>query len=180
MNQRQIGTILVIAGLLLSVFVYLAKAKEDATINAFIAEKNTCYLADGTCLHDDREYGIYVLGWGISAALFLFGVYLAFFDKTQMVLAEHQVKVASALKEAKRNESSKEKFEAFLAGFTEDERKAISAIHEQDGILQSTLRYRTGLSKSSLSLMLSSLEERQIISRKTAGKTNQVFLRKKF
>jgi DNA-binding MarR family transcriptional regulator len=176
MNQKTIGTIIIIVGVLLAVFVFLAKAKEDSYINNYIKEKGSCYLADGTCLHDTRDYSLYIGGWVLSASLIILGVYLVVFDRTQAALAEHQVKVSSALKEAKE----KDEFSAFLAGFTDDEQKVIKAIKEQDGIKQSTLRYRTGMSKTAVSLMLKSLEERDIVSRKDSGKTNEVYLRKKF
>ncbi len=158
----------------------MAKSKEDAAINLIIHEQGSCYLADGTCLHDDRDYSLYVLGWGFSVALILFGAYIGFIDKTQKILAEHQLKVSSALRDAKKEGSKKDKFEAFLAGFNEEERSVLKAVQEQEGIKQSTLRYKTGISKSSLSLLLHSLEERDILSRKKSGKTNEVFLRKKF
>ena len=180
MNQKQIGTILIAVGVLLSVFVFIMKAREDASINLVIEERNSCYLDDGTCLHEDRNLVPFIIGWAVSAALVLFGVYLVFVDKTEQVLAEHQVKVSSALEAATKRENESSKFDAFLSGFGEDEQKVIKAVKEQEGILQSTLRFRTGISKSSLSLILKSLEGKNIVSRKVSGKTNQVFLRKKF
>ena len=180
MNQKQIGIIVLIIGILLAGLVFMIKHNEDALINQIIMEKNSCYLDDGTCLHDDRDFTFYIIGWVISAALVTLGIYLLVFDHTQKVLAEHQVKVSSALRDASKKEAKQSKFQAFLEGFKEDEQKVIKAIDEQDGIQQSTLRYRTGMSKTSLSLLLKSLEAREIIARKPDGKTHKVFLKKKF
>lgn len=180
MNQKQIGAILIIFGILIAGFTYLAKAREDSYINSYISEKGSCFLDSGKCLHEDRDYTLYVFGFAIALSSIIFGLYLALFDKTQETLARHQETVSKALENAKKFEKEKDEFTAFLSGFTEDEKSVISAIHEQDGILQSTLRYRTGITKASLSVMLKSLESRGIISRKEEGKSNKVFLRKKF
>ncbi|MBU0756634.1 MAG: MarR family transcriptional regulator [Nanoarchaeota archaeon] len=180
MNQKQIGIILIVIGIALTIFVFMAKEKEDKIIRQMVMDKGSCFLDDGTCLHDDRDYSMYIFGWVISVSLLLFGIYLTFFDKTQQVLAEHQVKVSSALREAKKHETKNGRFNAFLSGFSEEEQTILKAIKEQEGIKQSTLRFRTGMSKTKLSLLLKSLEERNIISRKPAGKTNEVFLRKKY
>lgn len=177
MNQKQIGIVILIIGLLVAVFVYMAKAREDAAIEAFIAETGSCYLADGTCLHAEQGYSIYIFAGVLAGALVVLGIYLVFFEKTQELIMKQQLEVSSALKEAKKQEREKDEFNAFLAGFSDDEQKVLKAIKEQDGIKQSTLRYRTGMSKTTLSLMLKSFEIKEIISRKPAGKTKQVFLR---
>lgn len=169
-----------IIGIILAGLVYMIKHNEDVVIDKIIQEQDSCFLEDGTCLHESRNFTSYVIGWIVSAALIILGIYLMYFDKTQQVLAEHQVKVSSALKEAKEVEKEKDEFRAFLSGFSDGEQKVLKAIHEQDGIKQSTLRFRVGMSKTSLSLMLRSLEDNDIIKRKASGKTNEVYMRKKF
>jgi len=180
MNQRQIGILIIIVGVILAGVVYTIKVKEDKAIKLVINETGSCYLSDGTCLHEDRDYVPYIIGFTLSAALLILGLYLMMFDKTQQRLAENQIKIAEALHGAKIADKEKDEFKAFISGFTEDEQKIIKAVKEQEGIKQSTLRFRTGLSKSTLSLLLKSLEERDIIKRKESGKTNEVYLRKKF
>ena len=174
MNQKHIGIIVIILGLLLSGFVYTFKLQADYAANQVLEETGTCITEQG-CLHE-KNNNLFLLGMVLSVSTFVLGVYLIFFDKTQQQLAEHQVKVSTALKEAKQ----KDEFGAFLAGFKEDEQKVLKAIRDQDGIKQSTLRYRADMSKTSLSLLIKSLEERKIVYRKPDGKTYQVFLKKQF
>ena len=176
MNQKQVGIVTIIISIVLVLLIFGAKAKEDYYISQLVKEDGTCVLDDGYCLHEDRSYTLYIAGGIIAGALAILGIYLIFFDRTQTVLAEHQVKISSALKEA----TKKDEFTAFLSGFNKDEQEVIRAVKEQEGIHQSTLRYKTGMSKTSLSLTLQSLEERDIIKRKASGKTNEVYLRKKF
>jgi uncharacterized membrane protein len=179
MNQKQIGIILIVIGILMSIFVFYVKVENEQHIALLVSETGTCFLKDGTCMHNQGQI-LYILGWVLSASIIILGIYLIFFDKTQKVLAEHQVKVSRALEEAKKQDKEKDEFKAFLSGFNEDEQKILLAIREQEGIQQSTLRFKIGMSKTSLSLLLKSLEDRGIISRKESGKTNQVFLKKKF
>lgn len=181
MKQKQIGVILVIMGILLCGLLYTMKVQEDKYIRSvMLLNEGSCFLDDGTCLHADRNFLTYVLGGIISASLIMLGGYLILFDKTQKVLEENQLKISAALKVAKEVQSESQKFDAFLGGFEDDQQKVLKAIHGQDGIKQSTLRYRTGMSKTTLSLMLKEFEERKIISRKPAGKTKQIFLQKRF
>jgi len=181
MKIKHVGIAILIIGILMVVFLYTSKEREDTYIR-FIMQNNdgSCFLEDGTCLHADRSFISYVFGGTLSAIMILLGLYLTFFDKSQDILAQTQVKVTSALKEARRHDKEKDEFNAFLSGFNPDEQLVLKAIKDQDGINQSTLRFKTGLSKTSLSLLLKSLKERNIISKKPSGKTHQIFLRKKF
>jgi DNA-binding MarR family transcriptional regulator len=177
MNQKQIGALLLILGLVIAVAVTLWKAKEDFYINSIIEVQNgSCYLDDGTCLHSDRSYAPYIVGYAAAAGLIILGLYLFLFDKTQMLIMKHNKDISEALDSSRK----KDEFKAYLSGFTDDEQKILKTVSEQEGIPQNTLRLKTGMSKSTLSIMLQSLEKRQIISKKPSGKTNRIYLRKKF
>lgn len=180
MNQKTIAIILIIAAIVFATFVYMVRARSEATIELLVTARNgNCYLDDGTCLHG-RDNSLYIFGGSIVGALLILGLYLFFFDRATRQLEEQHKTVSEALKEAKLREKSKDEFNAFLSGFTEEERKILLAVKAQEGIKQSTLRFKTGLSKTTVSLVLKSLEERSIISREEDGKTNKVWLQKKF
>jgi uncharacterized membrane protein len=180
MRTKHIGLIIILAGILIGILTVMMYLRETKLINEFVMEQGTCYLADGTCLHEDRSYTPYILGLIATVGLFTLGIYLILLDKTQKMLQEQHKEISHALKEAKIEVKQKDEFKAYLSAFSEDEQKVLLAVREQDGIQQSTLRYRTGMGKAALSLMLKSLEERGIITKKVAGKTNKVYLRKKF
>jgi uncharacterized membrane protein len=110
-------------------------------------------------------FGI-VLVSGIAAL----GIYLIFFEKSQK-------EIISTLQRQKQIQTEEEKFEILLKGLNEDERKVIKAVKEQEGITQQTLRLRTDIHKSKLSIVLDGLEKKGLIARKEKGKTKQVFLK---
>ncbi len=180
MNQRQIGFVIILLGVLSGVFVLMTKAADDRRIAEITKELGSCYLSDGTCLHEERDFTVYILGGILSGSMLLFGLYLALFDRTQEILAKHQQEVSSALRDARKFEKGIDEFSAFLVGFQPEEQKVLRLVHEQEGIQQSTLRYKTGMSKATLSILLGSLEERRIIHRKENGKTKKIFLVRKF
>lgn len=180
MNQKQIGILIVIVGLLLAGYVLTYKYRDDQLLNKVIAQEGSCFLADGTCLHEARNYNYYILGGMLAGALIVLGIYLVFFDRTQEMMKRHQRQISMALRDAQIHTSKKDKFEAFLSGFNEEERKVLKAIREHEGIKQASLRYKIGMSKTGLSLLLKSLEGKDIISREPDGKTNKIYLREKY
>jgi len=179
MNQKHLGIIILILGLIFASHTYLEQQRTSKALQDLVQETGTCFLDDGTCLHEESSKSG-MIGWILSTVTILLGIYIAFIDKTQKFLTEHQVKVTKALEESKKHEKEKDEFKAYLSAFPEEQQKVLKSIKEQEGIKQSTLRYKVGMSKTSLSLLLKELETKEIISRKPSGKTNELFLVKKF
>lgn len=170
MDNKKLGIILLVIGILLAVSIFLVKIKEDSLVNQFIDEEGTCYLDDGTCMHADRDMTFYIISWIFSAILIALGLYLIFFEKSQKA-------IMSALEKQKQVQTEEEKFDILLKGLNQDEQKVIKAVKEQDGITQQTLRLRTDMHKSKLSIVLDGLEKKGLVSRKEKGKTSRYFLR---
>jgi len=170
MDNKKIGYILLIAGLIIASSIYLVKTREDGLIEKVIHQEGTCFLEDGTCLHADRNLAFYVIGWVLSAIIIALGLYLVIFERSQK-------EIVQTLEKQKHIQVQEEKFDILLKGLNEDEKKVIKAVKEQDGITQQTLRLRTDLHKSKLSIILNELEKKNLIARKEKGKTKQVFLK---
>ncbi|MBS3162958.1 MarR family transcriptional regulator [Candidatus Woesearchaeota archaeon] len=177
MDNKKLGIVLIILGILAVSAIVFAKIKEDAYLQKIIENNDdSCYLDDGTCLHDERDFTIYYIGGFIAVILIILGVYFISTNKHQELLIEQHKEVSKALKEAKETDT----FKAYLAGFNDEEQIVLKALKENEGIQQSTLRYKTGMSKTSLSLLLKKLEEKGIIARESYKKTNKIHLRQKF
>ena len=180
MNQKNIGVLLVVISIIFSLFVIDARNRELEHIENHMRNTGSCFLEDGTCLHAEMNAPRNLFGWLASISLFSLGIYLIFFDKTQQTLLKQNLEISKALEHAEKSSVEKEKFNAFLSTFSDDEKKVLTSIREQEGITQSTLRFRTDISKATLSLMLKHFEEKGIISRNPSGKTNKIYLIKKF
>jgi len=170
MENRKLGAILLIVGVILVASTIMIKSREDALVHAMIEEQGSCFLEDGTCLHEDRNITLYIIVWIFSAALVALSLYILFFEKSQK-------EIISTLKKEKHIQSEEEKFNILLKGMDDDEKKVVKAVKEQDGITQQTLRLRTDLHKSKLSIVLDGLEKKGLIKRTAKGKTKQVFLK---
>ena len=170
MDNKKLGMIIVAVALLLIVSTVAIKSREDALVRQIIAEQGSCFLEDGTCLHDDRGMTMYIITWILAAAMAALGVYLIFFEKSQKA-------IVSALRKQKQIKVKEEKFAILLKGLSAEEKKVMKAVKEQDGITQQTLRLRADMHKSKLSIVLDGLEKKGLVKRAAKGKTKQVFLK---
>jgi len=170
MDNKKIGIMLIIIGIILASAIFVVKLKEDVIVNKFINQEGTCFLEDGTCLHADRSLIGYILGWFISAIIIALGLFLSLFEKSQRA-------IVSTLEKQKQIQTEQEKFDILMKGLDADEKKVIMAVKDQDGITQQTLRLRTDMHKSKLSITLDRLEKKGLIKRVEKGKTNEVFLK---
>ncbi len=116
------------------------------------------------CRFDNREKK------GFIAFIFALGFYLLFFDKGEQAILKR-------LEEDKNTNIENNRFEAMLRSMDEHEKAIIKAIKNQEGITQSTLKYRVNLSKAKISQVLTHFEKNNMIVRNAKGKTYEIFLR---
>lgn len=168
MDNKKLGAILIIVCVALAILVFLF----DNTINEQAAAGCSCTEMEigGFCPHEDHSHWQTYAGVILIALIAALGIYLIFFEKSQKA-------IISTLEKQKHIQLQEEKFNILLKALDPEEQKVIKAVKDQDGITQQTLRLRTDLHKSKLSIVLDSLEKKNLIKRIEQGKTKQVFLK---
>jgi len=168
MDNKKLGIILIAICLVFGVVIF--------TFNQALNEKEeeSCECKEmqdnGICSMEKEAHWQTYLGVIVVSVILALGLYLIFFEKSQK-------EIISTLENHKKIQTEEERFEILLKGLNEEEKKIIKAVKEQDGITQQTLRFRTDLHKSKLSILLDGLEKKGLVVRKEKGKTKQVFLK---
>jgi len=168
MDNKKLGIILLAICLVMGflVFTFTQSLNKQAQASCDCTEMKE----DGFCPHANKTSWPTYLGIIILSCLAALSIYLIFFEKSQK-------EIISTLENQKRVQTEEEKFDILLKGLNDVEKKVIKAVKEQDGITQQTLRIRTDLHKSNLSIILDGLEKKGLIKKVQKGKTNQVFLK---
>ena len=176
MDNKKLGIILIIAALVIIGIFFFIRSEMERLIGLQVANTGSCYQGS-ICSHENANTTTYI-GIGLAAFIAALGVFLLFFEKSQKVIMASHEKITTALQQEKKDKIAEEKFQALLAGLDEEEKKVITAVREQEGIQQSTLKYRTGLSKTKLSMVIKDLEAKNLITKEEDGKTNKIHLKK--
>lgn len=169
MDNKKLGFIILVLSVIIGIILILFQ-NQIMKVNEESCDCNTCKTGD-LCKDGKFPY-LFTGGLAIIFAILSLGVYLIFFEKSQQIILNKIDKDNVKL-------SRDDKFNFILLGLDEEEKIVLSAIKEQDGITQQTLRIRTNIHKSKLSLIVSALEEKKLINKEKKGKTNQLFLRVK-
>lgn len=164
MDNRTLG------GVLIAITAVLA-----ALVGVFLRDvyrtgsKLGCFEVAG-CGQVQETLGLGHAVVGVLAFLLSLGIYLLLFYKGEKAILKQ-------LEQDKKAGIADLKFELMLRMLDEPEQKVLKAVREQDGVEQSTLVLRTGLSKSKVSEVLSTFEKKNIVSRQKKGKTLLVRLK---
>ncbi|MBI2658777.1 MarR family transcriptional regulator [Candidatus Woesearchaeota archaeon] len=131
-----------------------------------------CYPTN-ECQRVESLMGLSHVAVGLISFIGALGVYLLFFSTSEEAILKR-------LEEEKNIKVEQNKFELILKAMDENEQKVLKAIKEQDGITQSTLKFRTDLSKSKVSQILTDFEKKHLVKRELKGKTYAVYLAENF
>tara|TARA_Y100000310_G_scaffold212686_2_gene213566 strand:+ start:1541 stop:2044 length:504 start_codon:yes stop_codon:yes gene_type:complete len=125
------------------------------------------------CKQVQSMLGLSHVAIGLISFITALGFYLLFFSKGEEAILKR-------LEDEKNIQVNQNKFEIILKTLDENEKKVLHAVKEQDGITQSTLKFRTDMSKSKLSQILTDFEKKNLIKRIEKGKTYGVHLIENF
>lgn len=125
---------------------------------------------DPSCVKVESALSMSHLAFGVIGFVLALGFYLIVFARGEQAILQR-------LEDEKNKKITEEKFSLIAQGLDEFEKKVITAVREQEGITQNTLRLRTALSKAKLSYVLQDLEKKGLIARVPEGKTLAVHLK---
>lgn len=167
MENKKLGFVIlsmsVLAGLLAVGFMGVLGKQTNAL---------QCYPTT-ECQRVESLLGLSHIAVGLVSFIGALGVYLLFFSTSEEAILKR-------LEDEKKMKIEENKFELVLKAMDENEKRVLKAIKEQEGITQSTLKYRTDLSKAKVSLILTDFEKKRLIKREAQGKTYSVYLTENF
>lgn len=131
-----------------------------------------CYPTN-ECQRVESLLGLSHIAVGLISFIGALGIYLLFFSTSEEAILKR-------LEDEKNIKIGQDKFELILKAMDDNEKKVLKAVKEQEGITQSTLKYRTDLSKAKVSQILTSFERKHLIKRELKGKTYAVYLNESF
>ena len=131
-----------------------------------------CYSTN-ECQRVESLLGLSHIAVGLISFIGALGIYLLFFSTSEEAILKR-------LEEEKNMKIEHDKFELVLKAMDDNERKVLKAIKEQEGITQSTLKFRTDLSKAKVSQILTDFEKKHLVKREAKGKTYSVYLIENF
>lgn len=164
MENKKLGIILIIIAIVFGMFIL----KTNIILEAQSSELHC--ISEGECTTIATNTGYTNMGFGFFGFMIGLGFFILFFNKTES-------KILDKLNEKKETFKDEERFNLILKALDTHERKVMEKIKEQDGITQSTLMIRSGLSKTKLSYVLQELEKRELIARVPHKRTKQVFIK---
>lgn len=131
-----------------------------------------CYPTN-ECQRVESLLGLSHIAVGLISFIGALGIYLLFFSTSEEAILKR-------LEEEKNKKIEMDKFDLILKAMDANEQKILKAVKEQEGITQSTLRFRTDLSKAKVSQILTDFEKKHLVKRELKGKTYAVYLTESF
>jgi|SRR3989344_8936312 len=177
MDNKRLGFSLILIGVAFIVILIAFKIQVNQLTNSLMDLTGGNCVVGGKCAHEQSNLP-FIIGVVLIVVTISLGIYIIYFSKTARLFETAHKDILNTIKSAKNKELKEDRFKILLQGLDDDEKKAILKIKEQDGISQSTLMYRTDLSKSKLSMVLSQLEKKNLITKVKKGKINNIFLKK--
>ena len=167
MENKKLGFVILSISILSSILVFgfmNVLGKQTSTLQCY--PTNECQRVESLiCLSH--------IAVGLISFIGALGIYLLFFSTSEEAILKR-------LEEEKNMRIGQDKFELMLKAMDDNEKRVISAIKEQGGITQSTLKYRVDLSKAKVSQILTDFEKKHLIKRELKGKTYAVYLVENF
>ena len=167
MENKKLGFVILSISILSSILVFgfmNVLGKQTSTLQ--------CYPTN-ECQRVESLIGLSHIAVGLISFIGALGIYLLFFSTSEEAILKR-------LEEEKNMRIGQDKFELMLKAMDDNEKRVISAIKEQGGITQSTLKYRVDLSKAKVSQILTDFEKKHLIKRELKGKTYAVYLVENF
>lgn len=177
--NKKLGFVIILFGILLVILLFLFKAREDYYISLYVKQEETCFLEDGTCLHEDRNFLVYIFGSVLSVLLIFLGLFLIFSYEIKRKNKYNGINNENINDEKNQKNLVKENNKLLdKSNLLPDEKIVFEKIVESNGaIFQSELVEKTNYSKVKITRILDKLEGRGLIERKRRGMTNVVVLK---